>query len=94
MSSHYPEVVDPREVPGPHDPYELVGVELPATGEDVEMMARSFVEEFALLGLTRTRILLLFDTPFFAGSHRLRESLGREKIEAIVSSVLGDDQHA
>lgn len=94
MSVHGSDALDPREVPGPQDPYELVGVELPATKQDLEMMARSFVEEFALMGLSRRRILLYFDSPFYAGSHRLRELLGREEIEEIVSDVLGEGQHA
>ena len=73
----------------PGDPTELVGVRLP-TGPDEEAlreMAIAFVEEFALLGWSRERILRLFANPFFAGPHRVYRALGPDAIRELVASV-------
>jgi len=72
------------------DPLEMVGVFLPtapevdATGE----MARTFVEEFALMGFPAQRILRLFQNPFYAGAHLIYRQRGEDYVRAVIGRVL------
>ena len=79
------------KVPEPSDPLEIVGVVLdrPMDEEAVEEMARTFVEEFALMGWPAKRILGMFHTPFYAGAHAALHRLGEERVMAIVQQVAG-----
>lgn len=68
------------------DPMALVGVELPAaTDAELVEMTDSFIEEFARLGWSAEKVLLMFRTPFYAAAHRIYLSKGeafvRERIE-------------
>lgn len=81
----------------PDDPVELVGVRLGAALDDdaLREMALAFVEEYALLGWPRERILRLFASPRFAGPHRVWRALGENAVRALVATAFpelrGDD---
>jgi hypothetical protein len=73
------------------DPYEFVAVRFPMPeGVDGdEAMARTFIEEFALMGLPRHKMLSLFHSRFFAGTHAILETRGEPFVVAIIDSVYG-----
>jgi len=73
------------------DPYEFVAVRFPMEeGVDAdELMARCFIEEYALMGMPRDRTLLLFRSKFFAGTNGILQRRGDEFIESIIESVYG-----
>ena len=66
------------------DPAELVGVRLPAAPDARawEEMATVFIEEFALMGWGRDRVLRLFVDP--RGALR---ALGAERVRALVEAA-------
>lgn len=70
------------------DPQELVGVEVPGDESVTRRMAEALADEFAQLGFTRSRILALYRTPFYAGAHRAWQLLGEEQIAQIVDESL------
>ncbi|MFP3900363.1 MAG: hypothetical protein ACLFXM_05885 [Acidimicrobiia bacterium] len=73
------------------DPYELVGVRYPvAPGVDADReLARSFVEEYALLGWTPAHVRMLFETPQFAGAHDIRRRRGPALVDDVLAEVFG-----
>ena len=73
------------------DPMEFVAMRFPApAGTDVDAeMARTFVEEYALMGMPRARVLQLFRTPAFTGTHRIWESRGEEFVKELLDEVYG-----
>jgi hypothetical protein len=82
------------------DPYEFVGVRYeaePGTDPD-EIMARCFIEEYALMGMPRDRIMRMFHSPHFKGTNAIRERRGDEFIRTIADGVYGtpvlEDRHA
>jgi hypothetical protein len=68
----------------PTDPHEIVGVSLPASREALVEMAYAFAEEYAALGFGEAQIERLFHAPRFAAPSALRDTLGDERIRAIV----------
>lgn len=73
------------------DPYELVAHRAPLqSGSDPdELVARCFVEEFALMGVPASRILHLFRSEFFVGTHAILEERGEPFVQRIINSVFG-----
>jgi hypothetical protein len=73
------------------DPYEFVAVTFPMeNGVDAdELMARCFVEEYALMGTPRDRMFVLFRSKFFAGTNAILERRGEEFVRAIIDGVYG-----
>ncbi|HMS57488.1 MAG TPA: hypothetical protein PKA49_01445 [Tepidiformaceae bacterium] len=73
------------------DPYEFVAVRFPVEeGVDQdERMARVFVEEYALLGVPRHRILQLFRSEHFAGTNAIYVNRGQAFVEAIIADIYG-----
>ena len=73
----------------PDDPTELVGVRLPHDLDDaaVREMATTIVEEFALMGWGRERVLRLFSNPRFAVPHRAYLALGEKRIRELIAGV-------
>jgi len=73
------------------DPFEFVAVRFPAApGVDIDAeMARCFVEEYALMGMPRARVMTLFRSKFFAGTHEILQSRGEGLIEAVIEQVYG-----
>lgn len=71
------------------DPFEFVAVRYPvdpAVDSD-EVMARCFIEEYALFGAPPERIIQLFRSAFFAGTHSILETRGPEFVQSIIDDV-------
>lgn len=82
------------------DPYEFVGMRYkaePGTDPD-ELMARCFIEEYALMGMPRDRIMRMFQSPHFAGTNGILQRRGLQFVQSIAASVYGEpireDSHA
>ena len=74
------------------DPYIATVVTLSTPGYDgVAEMARTLIEEFAVVGWPRERILRMFKQPTFAGPYAVYEDRGLEFVEALIGEVLGAD---
>jgi hypothetical protein len=75
----------------PEDPLEIVGVVLdrPIDRRGLDDMARTFVEEYALMGWPAKRILTLFRQPFYGGAHDAYEALGEARIVELIERTLG-----
>ena len=78
----------PYDEPDPNDPYGLVGVRIPASGETHLDRAYVIAEEFARLGYDETRLMDLFQTPFYRSAYQALPALGEGKIRSIVCEVL------
>jgi hypothetical protein len=80
-----------HKLPEPEDPLQIVGVVLdrPMDAAGIEAMARTFVEEYALMGWGPKRILSLFRHPHFAGAHDAYKVLGEARIVSMISEVAG-----
>jgi len=72
------------------DPYTLVGVVVPETAghDSTAEMARTFVEEFALMGYSPGLILRLFKRPFYLGAHMIYRQRGEEFVRSIIAETL------
>jgi hypothetical protein len=71
------------------DPYELVAQRYqaePGTDPD-ELMARCFIEEYALMGFPREKIMRLFRSESFAATHSVLESRGEQFVSRLLDSV-------
>ena len=73
------------------DPMEFVAMRFPAPpGVDMDAaMARCFIEEYAMLGMPRNRILAMFRSPSFAGAHAVFAARGEAFIAELVEQVFG-----
>lgn len=71
------------------DPMEFVAMRFPAPdGVDIDAdMARTIIEEYALMGMPRDRVLQLFRSPSFVGTHRIWKSRGEEFISSMLDEV-------
>jgi len=78
------------------DPLEIVGVVLdrPIDLEGLDGMARTFVEEYALMGWPPKRILGMFRQPFYGGAHDAYEALGEPRILELIEQTLGPVEDA
>ena len=73
------------------DPYEFVGVRYaaePGTDPD-EIMARCFIEEYALMGMPRDRIMRMFHSPKFNGTYAILERRGEDFVREIADEIYG-----
>ncbi len=74
----------------PSDPYIATAVSLSTPGYDgLAAMARTFVEEFALMGWPRERIAKMFTIPRFAAAHAVYTQQGPAFVERLIDEVLG-----
>lgn len=73
------------------DPFETVAVAIATAEDTTDEMARTFVEEFALLGFSASRVLSLFRNPFYAGAHMIYERRGEEFVRGLIREVFGAD---
>lgn len=71
----------------PDDPMMLSAAFVPEGDMDLE--AASIVEEFARIGMPKEKILRLFESPTFAGTHRYYRARGPEATRALVERVVG-----
>lgn len=71
------------------DPYEFVAMRYPAApGVDPDaVMARCFVEEFALIGFQPERMLRLFQLPSYPGVHDILRRKGEPFVREIIEDV-------
>lgn len=79
----------PYDDPDPTDPMTLHGVAV-ETADDSAMlaMAECFIDEYARLGFDANRILHMFNTRGYAGPYMAASVLGKERIRAMVDTVL------
>ena len=78
----------PYNEPEFDDPQELVGIELPGDEGVTREMAEAFADEFSQLSFSRSQILALYRTPFYAGAHQAWQLLGEDEIARIVDESL------
>ena len=73
------------------DPYEFVAMRYPVEpGTDPdEAMARCFIEEYALMGMPRDRIMRMFRSAAFRGTNAILERRGEAFVVAIADEVFG-----
>jgi hypothetical protein len=73
------------------DPMEIVGVVLDRSidRQGLDDMARTFVEEYTLMGWPPRRILSMFRQPFYGGAHDAYEALGEERIVELIVQTAG-----
>ena len=73
------------------DPMEFVAARFPVpAGVDIdEVTARVFIEEYALMGMPRDRIMQLFTSQFFAGTHGIFRARGEAFVQALIDDVYG-----
>jgi hypothetical protein len=90
--------MSPVRDPSADDPLEIVGVVLdrPIDDDGLGRMARTFIEEYTLMGWPPKRILGVFQNPFYAGAHDAYEALGETQVRALIEEVAlpeeaGDD---
>ncbi len=78
------------------DPYEMVGVMIPSPpGEDLTSeMVKVFMEEYAVLGFSRERIMRLFENPFYAGVHAVYQQRGEAFVNGIADQIFGPSREA
>jgi hypothetical protein len=77
--------------PAADDPMEIVGVVLdrPIDHAGLDAMARTFIEEFTLMGWAPKRILRMFRLPFYSGAHDAYEALGEPRIVELIEQTAG-----
>jgi len=73
------------------DPYALVAARFPVEpGLDAdEVMARCIVEEYALMGFPRQKMMQLFRARSFAGTHAILAHRGEPFVQQIIDAVFG-----
>ena len=73
------------------DPFEMVAARFPVPdGVDIdEVTARVLIEEYALMGVPRSRMLNIFRSEFFAGTNVIYESRGEEFVVRLIDEVFG-----
>ncbi len=83
--------MSPLREPDASDPMEIVGVVLdrPIDRRGLDDMARTFVEEYALMGWPPRRILETFRRPFYGGAHDAYEALGESRIRELIAETYG-----
>ncbi len=83
--------MSPVRDPSADDPLEIVGVVLdrPIDEHGLDRMARTFVEEYTLMGWPPKRILGVFRNPFYAGAHDAYEALGEARIRVLIEETAG-----
>ncbi|NJD64441.1 MAG: hypothetical protein FIB00_04225 [Chloroflexi bacterium] len=71
------------------DPLEFVAVRYPVdpTVDSDAVMARCFIEEYALFGTPPEQIAKLFRSPFFAGTNAILKNRGPEFVQGIIDDV-------
>ncbi len=91
MSDPTPKRPELRKETESDDPYGFVALQYePEAGVNPdEVMARCFVEEFALVGFSPERILRLFQLATYAGAHAVLQRQGEPFVRTIIEDVFG-----
>jgi hypothetical protein len=66
------------------DPMELVGMVLPGSEGQLEMMAECIVEEYIRLGWDEERLMTLFTNPMFLGTYRICHYKGEDYVRELI----------
>lgn len=76
------------------DPYALVGqgFPVPSDYDSVGLMARTFVEEYAMIGFDRERVMRLFRSARYQGPHGVLRLRGEAYVKELLDSVFGSDE--
>lgn len=72
------------------DPYAFVGIGF-AVPEDIDAageMARTIIEEYALMGYTYADILSMFLNPSFLGPYSIFQSRGAEYVKQMIEEIV------
>lgn len=71
------------------DPYAFVGIGFPCPDDydAAEQMARTFIEEYAMMGFSRERILALFRGRQFQGPNAVYRSRGEDYVRSLIEEV-------
>jgi len=71
------------------DPYAFVGVGFPCPDgfDAMEQMARTFIEEFAMMGFSNRLILELFRNPRYQGPHGVFQARGETYVRNLIEEV-------
>ncbi|MBI2082176.1 MAG: hypothetical protein HYT76_01270 [Deltaproteobacteria bacterium] len=77
--------------PDPEDPFEMVQqfIDVPADDRFYDQMARTFIEEYLMMGWSDEEIFSLFQEPFYRGTHDILQKKG----EAFVKSLIHEVRH-
>jgi len=88
--------MSPYREPDAEDPMEIVGVVLdrPVDRQGLDDMARTFVEEYTLMGWAPKRILAMFRQPFYGAAHDAYEALGEARIVELIQQTTGAPEDA
>ena len=79
----------------PTDPMEPVAVSLATPGFDgVAAMGRTFVEEFAMMGWSASRVGQLFRSAEYTGCHTIYRRRGSRFVDRLVAEVYGRSSDA
>ncbi len=79
----------------PSDPMQPTAVSLSTPGYDgMAAMARTFVEEFALMGRSREQIARMFKQPTFVAAYSVYSVRGAEFIDGLIREVFDDSTSA
>lgn len=62
-------------------------LDVPADEAFYEKMARTFVEEYMLMGWSDEEILSLFQEPFYKGTHDILKKQGEPFVKKIIAEV-------
>lgn len=69
------------------DPYELVGMVIPGEEGQTEAMAQALLEEFILLGWGRKRLMTLFTSSLYLGTHRIYQEKGEAWVQDLIDET-------
>jgi hypothetical protein len=70
------------------DPMNLVGMVLPGEQGQLEAMAECFIEEYVRLGWDEQRLMTLFTSPMFLGTHRIYRQKGEDYVRKLIRQTL------
>ena len=75
----------------PEDPMERIAHAFPVSDpvEHDARIARTFIEEFALMGWSSTRIGELYRSPEYVGCHEIYQRRGAEFVDHLIAGVFG-----
>ena len=73
----------------PHDPFDLIGTEIPMDDEDgvdtVDQMARTVIQEYLMMGWNDKIILGIFANQTFRGPHTAYQIKGKERVSQLIT---------
>jgi hypothetical protein len=71
------------------DPFDFAQVVLEGVDADkyYQDMARTFIEEYLLMGYTDEKILALFKDPFYQASHFILQTKGEDFVKTLIREV-------